>query len=134
MQLRVPHYFVYSRFTQRLRYFKLDGGQYQEQPLNSETPLVWLTDLEIGLGIWQGKFEGVTAAWLRWCNQAGQWLLTDAEQAQQQVEQERQAKEQAQTQVLQAAQNLLATGMALEQVIQTLNLSAAQVEALNSLN
>lgn len=128
--LRVPHYFVYDRFTGQLRYFKLEGGRYQEQPLNPGTPLVWLTDLEIGLGIWQGEFEGVTAAWLRWCDQAGNWLLTDTEQAQQQVEQERQAKEQAQTQVLQAAQNLLATGMDLAQVTQLLNLSEAQTQML----
>ena len=154
-RLRVPHYFVYSRFTQRLRYFKLEGGQYQEQPLNPETPLVWLPDLKIGLGIWQGEFEGVTAAWLRWCDQEGNWLLTDTEQAQQQLEQaqqakeqerqakeqaqqakeqERQAKEQAQAQLLQAAQNLLASGMELEQVTQMLSLSAAQVESLRSLN
>ncbi len=140
-RLRVPYYFVYNRFNQRLRYFKLEGGQYQEQPLNSEPPLVWLTDLEIGLGIWQGEFEGVTAAWLRWCDQAGNWLLTDTEQAQQQFEQERQvkeqerqAKEQAQTQVLQAAQNLLATGMKLEQVSQILNLSESQAQALPTLD
>ncbi|MCY7321289.1 MAG: Uma2 family endonuclease [Phormidesmis sp. CAN_BIN36] len=132
--LRVPHYFVYSRYTQRLRYFKLDGGQYQEQPLDSETPSIWLTDLEIGLGIWRGEFEGVTAAWLRWCDRAGDWLLTDTEQAQQQTEYERQAKEQAQTQLLQAAQNLLSTGMEMEQVVQILSLSVAQVEVLRSLN
>lgn len=114
--LRVPHYFVYSRYTQRLRYFKLAGGQYQEQSLNPEMPLVWLTDLEIGLGIWQGEFEDVAAAWLRWCDRSGHWLLTDTEQAQ--------------AQVLQAARNLLATGMVIEQVTQVLQLSDAQVEAL----
>lgn len=118
--LRVPHYFVYSRFTQCLRYFKLEGGQYQEQLLNPELPLIWLADLEIGLGIWQGEFEGVAAAWLRWCDQAGNWLLTDTEQAQ--------------AQLLQAARNLLATGMELEQVSQLLNLSEAQAQALRSLD
>jgi Uma2 family endonuclease len=133
-RLRVPYYFVYSRFTQRLRYFKLEGGQYQEQLLSPEAPLVWLTDLEIGLGIWQGEFEGVTAAWLRWCDQEGNWLLTDTEQAQQQLEQERLAKEQAQTQLLQAAQNLLATGMELEQVAQILSLSESQAQALRTLD
>lgn len=131
-RLRVPYYFVYSRFTQRLQYFKLEGGQYQEQLLNLETPLVWLPDLEIGLGIWQGEFEGVTTAWLCWCDQAGNWLLTDTEQAQQQLDKERQAKEQAQTQLLQAAYNLLAAGMNLEEVAQMLNLSAAQVAAIAS--
>jgi Uma2 family endonuclease len=151
--LRVPHYFVYSRYTQRLRYFKLIGGQYREQSLNAEPPLVWLEELQIGLGIWQGEFEGVTASWLRWCDLSGNWLLTDTEAAQQQVEQERQAreqerqareqerqareqerlaKEQAQAQVLQAAQNLLAMGMELEQVAQLLNLSATQLATLKA--
>ena len=119
-RLRVPYYFVYSRFTQRLRYFKLEGRQYQEQPLSPEAPLVWLEDLEIGLGIWQGEFEGVTAAWLRWCDQDGHWLLTDTEQAQ--------------AQLLQAARNLLVTGMELEQMSQLLNLSEAQALALRSLD
>ena len=98
--LRVPHYLVYNRYTQRLRYFKLEGGQYQQVLLN-EAPLIWLTELEIGLGIWQGEFEGVSAAWLRWCDREGNWLLTDTEQerltreqAERQVQQERQAKEQ----------------------------------------
>jgi Uma2 family endonuclease len=133
-RLRVPYYFVYSRFTQRLRYFKLEGGQYGEQPLNSEAPLVWLTDLEIGLGIWQGEFEGVTAAWLRWCDQEGNWLLTDTEQERLSREQAQQQLEQAQTQLLQAAQNLLATGMDLAQVAQILNLSEAQAQSLHSLD
>lgn len=136
--LRVSHYLVYSRYTGRLRYFKLEGGQYQEQSLNAENPLVWLDELEIGLGVWQGEFEGVTASWLRWCapqsgsvpDRQDNWLLTDTELAQQQLEQERQAKEQAQTQLLQATRNLLATGMDLAQVAQILNLTEAQVEAL----
>ena len=101
------------------------GGQYQEQPLNPEPPLVWLEELQIGLGIWQGQFEGVTASWLRWCDPSGNWLLTDTEA-------ERQAREQAQGQLLQAAQNLLATGMKLEQVAQLLNLSEAQLAALKT--
>jgi len=153
-QLRVPYYFVYSRYTQRLRYFKLEGRRYQEQALSAEAPLVWLADLEIGLGIWVGEFEGVTAGWLRWCDREGNWLLTDTEQerrakeqerrakeqerrAKEQErrakEQERQAKEQAQAQLLEAAQNLLATGMELEQVVQILSLSEAQVASLQSL-
>ncbi len=172
--LRVPHYIVYSRYTQRLRYFKLEGGQYQEQSLNPQTPLVWLTELKVGIGMWQGEFEGVPGSWLRWCDEAGNWLLTDTEQAQliqeqerlakeqervakeqaqlaqaqerlakEQAqliqeqerlakEQERLAKEQAQAQLLQAARNLLASGMSIEQVITLLSLSEAQVRLLQS--
>lgn len=123
--LRIPHYLVYSRYTQRLRYFKLDGGQYQEQSLSQQNPIAWLADLEIGLGIWEGIFEDVPGYWLRWCDEAGNWFLTDTEQ-------ERVAREQAQTQLLQAARNLLATGMEIAQVAQILGLSEAQVQDVQS--
>ncbi|WP_346290953.1 Uma2 family endonuclease [Sphaerothrix gracilis] len=123
--LRIPHYLVYSRYTQQLRYFQLAGGRYQEQILQPENPLVWLADLEIGLGLWSGEFEGIPGAWLRWCDRAGNWFLTDTEQAQQ-------AQAEAQAQLLQAAQNLLATGMTREQVVQLLNLSAEQARSLPS--
>lgn len=132
--LRVPHYIVYSRYTQRLRYFRLEGGLYQEQSLNEQNPLVWLAELELGLSLWQGEFEGVAGNWLRWCNASGEWRLTDTEQAQLAAEQERLAGEQAQAQLLQAARNLLATGMSVEQVTALLNLSEAQVRSLQSLN
>ena len=49
--LRVPHYIVYNRYSQRLRYFKLSGGRYQEQSLQAKSPSIWLSELEIGLGI-----------------------------------------------------------------------------------
>ena len=144
--LRIPHYLVYSRYTKKLRYFKLEGGQYQEQVLNPDSPIVWLTDLEIGLGIWEGEFEGIPSYWLRWCDRAGNWLLTDTELFEQRAEQERLAKEEAQahteqaqaqteqvqTQLLQAARNLLATGMGIAQVTQLLNLSEEQVKSLQS--
>jgi Uma2 family endonuclease len=123
--LRIPHYLVYSRYTQCLRYFKLNGGHYQEQSLSPENAIAWLADLEVGLGVWEGVFEDVPGYWLRWCDHSGNWFLTDTEQA-------RMAREQAEAQVLQAAQNLLATGMEMAQVAQILGLSEAQVQALES--
>jgi Uma2 family endonuclease len=130
--LRVPHYLVYSRYTRTLRYFRLEGGRYQEQSLNAENPLVWLTDLNIGLGLWEGTFEGITTCWLRWCDREGHWFLTDTEAAEQQLHQERMAREQAEEQILQAARNLLATGMELDQVVQMLQLSEVQVQRLQA--
>ena len=143
--LRVPHYLVYNRENQQLRYFQRVAGEYQEQSLQDGNPLVWLNDLEIGLGIWEGHFNEVQGRWLRWCDRQGNWFLTDTEQerfaklqAEQQTEQERQraeqerlAKEQAQTQLLQAARNLLATGMTMEQVSVMFGLSTEQVQWLN---
>ena len=141
--LRVPHYIVYSRYTQQLRYFKWDGGRYFEQSIQPQNPRIWLADLEIGLGIWSGVFEDVPSNWLRWCDRQGNWLLTDTEQAQLEKEQERvekeQAqlekeqerleKEQAQSQLRQAAKNLMAAGMEVNRVAEMLGLSSAQVQA-----
>lgn len=50
--LRVPHYIVYSRHSQELRYFRLTGGSYEECELQPSNCAIWLTDLEVGLGIW----------------------------------------------------------------------------------
>lgn len=91
--LRVPHYFVYSRYNQQLRYFKLDGAHYVEQTLRAEPPLAWIPEFKIGLGIWQGEFEGVDWSWLRWCDQDGNWLLTDTELALAELERERSLRE-----------------------------------------
>ena len=114
--LRIPHYLVYSRYTQKLRYFKLIGGSYEEQSLSPQTPLVWLEDLEIGLGIWEGTFEGIPGHWLRWCDRQGNWLLTDTENAQ--------------SQILQAARNLLASGTNLENVARLLQLTDEQIRQI----
>ncbi len=98
--LRVPYYVVFSRYTDRLHFFQLTGGHYQEQPLDADNPRIWIPDLELGLGLWQGTFEGVDRLWLRWFDAQGNWVLTDTEQARQetelaleQVEQERQLRE-----------------------------------------
>jgi Uma2 family endonuclease len=151
--LRIPHYITYSRFTGQLRYFRLNGSRYQEEAVSPNTPSIWLADLGIGLGIWQGVFEGIRAGWLRWCDRDGNWCLTDTEreqrekelaqlereraqlekeQAQLEKEQAQLEKEQAQAQVLQAARNLLASGLEMDQVIQLLGLTAAQLDSLRS--
>lgn len=102
--LRVPHYLVYSRYTQRLRYFKLIGRRYQEQPIQDGSPMIWLDDLKIGLGLWDGYFEGLPGPWLRWCDADGNWLLTDTEQAEA-------AKEHAEKRADQLAKRLRAMGV-----------------------
>jgi Uma2 family endonuclease len=137
--LRVPHYITYDRRTQRLRYFQLLAGQYQEQPLAPQPPQIWLTDLQVGLGIWSGSFEGIPSHWLRWCDREGKWLWTDTEraeqaqaQAQQATEQERQAKESAQAQVLQTARTLMSQGMTLAEVTTLMHLSPEQVTQIST--
>lgn len=109
--LRVPHYLTYDRRNQALRYFLLVGSEYQEQSLQAQAPLVWLADLQIGLGLWEGTFEAVPGYWLRWCDGAGNWLLTDTEQERLAKEQEQLAKEQTQQRAEQLAARLRALGI-----------------------
>lgn len=87
--LQVPHYIVYNRLTQELRYFQLAGAgedppqdnRYREQTIQKRNPKIWLSDLQVGLGIWEGTFEGARDRWLRWCDGEGNWLSTDTERA-----------------------------------------------------
>ncbi|MBE7383473.1 MAG: Uma2 family endonuclease [Leptolyngbya sp. SIO1E4] len=109
--LRVPHYIVYSRYSQRLRYFKLVGSRYEEQSLAPNNPRLWLEDLGVGLGLWQGDFEGISGYWLRWCDEAGTWLLTDTEKAEQRAQQAQQQAEQAEQRAEQLANRLRALGI-----------------------
>jgi hypothetical protein len=93
----------------------------------------------VGLGLWEGEFEGVPRQWLRWCDQDGEWLLLDTERERLAKErerlakeQERVAKEQLQNQLLQAARTLLSRGISLTDVVNMLGLSNDQIQQLTS--
>jgi Uma2 family endonuclease len=126
-ELRVPHYIVYSRYTQQLRYFKLNGSQYIEMPLQAGNAAIWLEELSLGLGIWEGRFENRMGNWLRWCDAAGNWLLTDTE-----IEQ--QAKLQAQSKLAATARNLLSSGMAIAQIAALMELTLEELQELLETN
>lgn len=86
--MRVSYYVVYDDPAQQLgtaslRLFELRGLHYTEvtQP--------WLEQVDLGLTLWQGMFEGRQETWLRWCDSHGKILLTGDEKA----EQERQRAE-----------------------------------------
>ncbi|MGB3757102.1 MAG: Uma2 family endonuclease [Rivularia sp. (in: cyanobacteria)] len=88
-QMRASYYIVYDPAQQlgekQLRVYQLVGRRYQE---TNET---WLEQIELGLTLWEGEFEGRQDTWLRWCYQDGTVLPTGDERA----EDEKQQKEQA---------------------------------------
>jgi Uma2 family endonuclease len=101
--LKIPNYVVFDETTQQMRYFRLINGRYQEQPLAPQNPRLWIPEINLGLGLWPGSFRRAPQLWLRWCDVAGNWLLTEGETerrakevAQQAEQAERQAKEVAQ--------------------------------------
>jgi Uma2 family endonuclease len=88
--LRVPYYVVFDRYVNVLRAFKLDGLRYQELSLPEQK--LWLEEIGLGLGVWQGQYVGVQGKWLRWYDPAGEWVPTPMEQLRQEkqrAEQER---------------------------------------------
>jgi Uma2 family endonuclease len=111
--LRVPYYILFNRYTNQLRAFAWRDGHYQELELTE--PRVWIPNLELGLGLWEGECEGINRLWLRWYDAEGNWIPTPEErevQAQQQaltaqqlVEAERQRTE-TERQRAEAAQQL----------------------------
>lgn len=128
--LRVPYYVVFSRYTNKVHFFKLEGGRYQQQSFNQEQPRIWISEIELGLGLWQGEYSGITRQWLRWYDVSGNWVPTDTEQERQRAEQAETRAEQAESQLRQVVLNLLQSGMELEQVATVTGLSTSQVQQL----
>lgn len=100
-EIGIPYYVVYDPQgylnKEPLQAYSLNLQTQSYEPL----PDAWFSRIGLGLTLWQGEFETVSDHWLRWCDHEGQLILTGEEQARQvrlKMEDERQAKEMAQTQ------------------------------------
>ncbi len=95
--LRVPYYVIFDRYQNQLRVFQLVGSRYQELAVPEQR--FWLEDIELGIGVWQGRYQDAEGLWLRWYDN-NHWIPTAAEQADEQAqradEQAQRADEQAQ--------------------------------------
>ncbi|HLO83631.1 MAG TPA: Uma2 family endonuclease [Nostocaceae cyanobacterium] len=90
--LRIPYYAVFDRYQSEFRMFKLDGSRYVEANLSDGR--FWISDIQLGLGVWHGSYQNVEMPWLRWYDKNGNWILTTAEDERRKAEQERQRAEQ----------------------------------------
>ncbi len=89
--LRIPYYIVFNRYTDELQVFRLEGGSYR---VLEATPLrFWFEELRLGLGLWEGTYQGIERQWLRWFDALGNWISTPLERQADLVEQERQRTE-----------------------------------------
>jgi len=100
---------VYDRYTTQLQAFSLSGGHYQA--LLVVGGRISLSELKMGLGLWQGSFEEIEENWLRWYDTEGNWISTDAEYIQQQLERERQRAGQERQRADRLAERLRAAGI-----------------------
>jgi CCR4-NOT transcriptional regulation complex NOT5 subunit len=87
-----------------------------------------MPELELGLGLWQGEYQGIERLWLRWYDAQSNWILTQMEQERQRAEQERAQKAQALQQAEQALQRAEQAEARLESLIQRLRESGIDPE------
>jgi Uma2 family endonuclease len=92
-KLNVPTYVIFDPghylSDEELRVYGLNQGRYQR----IEPP--YLTNLGIGLTVWEGEFRGSTCRWLRWTYADGNVIPTGEERA----EKERERAESAERRV-----------------------------------
>ncbi|MGF1481707.1 MAG: Uma2 family endonuclease [Cyanophyceae cyanobacterium] len=111
-QMRVSYYIVYDPSQQlsdtELRIYELRGRRF------FETEQTWLEQVELGVALWEGEFEGRQDTWLRWCDKDGTILLTGDERAAQAESRAVQAESraaQAESRAEQLAEQLRALGI-----------------------
>jgi len=94
--LQIPLYGIFHPKTGELDLYRLVGGKYELQ-LPNENNRFWIAEMNLFLGIWDGKRSLFSANWLRWWDQSENILLWGSEmleQERQRVEQEHQRAEQ----------------------------------------
>lgn len=79
-RIGVPYYVIYDpRNLLRqgtLRVFQRQGGTYRllEEPW-------WFAEVNLGVMLWEGRYEDEVKTWVRWCDRDGQLIPTGAERA-----------------------------------------------------
>ena len=131
--LQIPYYFVFDRYrnSQGLRGFKWESGGYEAVAIAQQR--YWVEELALGLGVWEGTYQGIDHRWLRWYTAAGDWLPTPAERAEQEhqrAEQERQRAEQERQRAEQECQRAEQERQRAEQECQRAERLAARLRAL----
>jgi len=77
--LRVPYYFIFSRYTNELQAFRWVAGAYESAELTDGRLLI--PPLGLSLGLWQGCDQGIERLWLRWFTSQGDLIPLPQEDA-----------------------------------------------------
>ncbi len=110
--LRIPYYVVFDRYQNQLRVFQLVATQYQLVPLSEQK--FWFDEIQLGLGVWQGRYQDIEGLWLRWYSETDRWIPCADERVareRQRAEQERQRAEQERQRAEQLAERLREMGI-----------------------
>ena len=104
--LQVPNYIIFEPESGALEVHRLDESGYDLRS-PSENNRYWLNEMQLFIGVWQGRRENREGYWLRWWDEAGNLLLWGTEL----VVQEREAKEAALKRLSELEQRLRDAGI-----------------------
>lgn len=93
--LRVPNYIIFEPESGTLEVHRLHESGYDLRTAD-ENNRYWLDEMQLFIGVWQGRRENREGYWLRWWDEAGNLLLWGTElviQEREAKEREREAKE-----------------------------------------
>lgn len=82
--LRIPYYIQFDSKTNHLRAFQLVDNRYKDLKLSD--PRIWMNEVQLGLGLWQGTYQGINRLWLRWYDGSLKWILTHEERERKRAE------------------------------------------------
>lgn len=84
--LQVPNYIIFQPESGDLEVHRLDkSGKYDLRSV-SDNNRYWLDEMQLFIGVWQGRRENRDGYWLRWWDEAGNLLLWGTELVQQERE------------------------------------------------
>ncbi|MEO0885917.1 MAG: Uma2 family endonuclease [Cyanobacteria bacterium J06648_10] len=93
--LRIPYYAIFDRSENQFRLYQIVGTRYQEITLSDSS--YWFDEMGLGIGVWEGEYNGVEGKWLRWQDADNNWIPTEKEQAETAQQQAETAQQQAKT-------------------------------------
>jgi hypothetical protein len=137
--LQVPNYGIFDLKSGILELYRLGENQRYKLEDATEENRYWIPEMQLFLGVWEGKRENRSGYWLRWWDEAGNLLLwrterieqehQRAEQERQRAEQERQRAEQERQQAQQERQRAEQERQQAQQERQRAERLAAQLRA-----
>lgn len=93
--IQIPRYVIFDPDSAELEVYALKNNRYEKETADEQGRYL-IPGLNLFLGVWEGTHEIRTGAWLRWWKADGElvpWAEERLQQAQAEVQRERQEKE-----------------------------------------
>lgn len=112
--LQVPNYGIFEPAAGLLELYRFDDAKRYKLSTANEQNRFWIPEMQLFLGVWEGRRENRPGYWLRWWDDRGNLLLWGTERVareEQLTEQERQRAEQERQRAERLAAQLRAAGI-----------------------